>query len=249
MKSITYINESNLAQKYFFRLKYGIRTFLGDYPELFFPANSWTKGKKWAVNESTELVIEGFQRSGNTFSVGAFNNSQPQKVSVASHLHIPAQVIYAARKNIPTLVIIRHPLDAVLSWKALELESSLKLNHVPLDYSFNQLFRYYIRFYTKILPYQDKFVVASFEEITTDFGAVVGKINCYFDTKFALFEHTQENVKKVLDFQNFHAGTSLTRQELKNTVIHKYETKLKSANFRSLVSKAENIYEQFKQLA
>jgi hypothetical protein len=249
MTSLNYINQPNLIQKHFWRIKYGIRTFLGDYPELFFPANSWTKGKRWAVNEETELVIEGFQRSGNTFSVGAFHNSQPQRINVASHLHIPAQVIYAAKKDIPTLVIIRYPVDAVLSWKALELESSLKLNRAALDYSFEQLFSYYIRFYTKILPYRDRFVVASFEEITTDFGAVVAKINAQFNTNFDLFDHTPENVKKVLDTQNFHAGISLDRQKLKNSVIQEYENKLRSTNFKNLVFKAEEVYKSFKQLA
>lgn len=239
----------NIAQKKFFRTKYAIRTFLGDYPELFFPANSLTKGKRWAVNRNTELVIEGFQRSGNTFSVGAFNAAQPQKVNVASHLHVPAQIVYAARMNIPALVVIRYPVDSVLSWKALELESSLKLQHTALDYSFEQLFSHYIRFYTKIFPYQDQFVVASFEEVTRNFGEVIAKLNQNFNTSFSLFDHTKENVEKVFESQNFHAGVSVSRQELKKTVKQRYEDKLSSARFKSLVSQSEKVYQRFKQLS
>lgn len=243
------IIQPNTIQTNFFRTKYAIRTLLGDYPELFFPANSLTKGKSWAVQEETELVIEGFQRSGNTFSVGAFNAAQENKVSVASHLHVPAQVIHAVRKGIPVLVVVRYPVDSILSWKALELESSLKLRHTALNYSFDQLFSYYIRFYNKIMPYKDNFVVAAFEEVITDFGAVIAKVNKRFDTDFSLFVHTEENVNEVFQSQNFHAGTSISRQELKNIVKKRYEAKLSSKKFKSLVLEAEEVYQQFKMLA
>ncbi|MEL6441747.1 MAG: hypothetical protein AAFQ80_21150 [Cyanobacteria bacterium J06621_8] len=239
----------NFVKKNFFRTKYAVRTFLGDYPELFFPANSFTKGKSWAVNQDTNIVIEGFQRSGNTFSVGAFKSAQIRKVNVASHLHIPAQVIYASKNKIPTLVVIRYPVDSVLSWKALELESSIRLQHTALDYSYFQLFKYYIRFYNKIMPYKDTFVVANFEDIISDFGAVINKINQKFNTSFDIFEHNKDNVRKVFDSQNFHAGTSVSRQELKKLVKIKYQIKLKSDDFKSLVSEAENVYERFKSLA
>jgi hypothetical protein len=243
------IIKPNTVQKNFFRLKYAIRTFLGDHPRLFFHANNLTKGEKWAVNEKTELVIEGFQRSGNTFSVGAFNAAQAYKVNVASHLHVPAQVIYAARNSIPVLVVVRYPVDSILSWKALELESSSKLQHIALDYSLHQLFNYYIRFYTKIMPYQNSFVVASFEEVITDFGGVIDKINQHFNTDFTPFVHTEENTKKVFASQNFHAGTSLSRQEFKAIVQEQYEKELRSAKFKSLVSKSEEVHLQFRQLA
>ena len=43
----------------------------------------------------TELVIEAFPRSANTFATVAFQLSQPAPVRVAHHLHAPAQVTEA----------------------------------------------------------------------------------------------------------------------------------------------------------
>src|SRR2546421_9409717 len=67
------------------------------------------------VSHDTELVIEGFPRTANTFTVFAFQMAQAAPVRVAHHLHAPAQVIFAARRGIPVLVLVRPPEDAVLS--------------------------------------------------------------------------------------------------------------------------------------
>ena len=65
-----------------------------------------------AVTPDTQLVIEGFPRSGNTFARRAFVMAQDErfdKTRIARHLHVPAQVVRAARWQIPTLVLIRKP--------------------------------------------------------------------------------------------------------------------------------------------
>ena len=46
-------------------------------------------------------------------------------------------------------------------------------------------------------PCRDKFIVGRFEEVTTDFGEVIRRVNARFGTNFKLFEHTEENLRKV----------------------------------------------------
>ena len=75
-------------------------------------------GSSRAVTPDKLVVIEGFPRSGNSFARRAFIMAQDETFDVtriAHHLHVPAQVIRAARWRIPTLVLIRRPKDAVLS--------------------------------------------------------------------------------------------------------------------------------------
>jgi hypothetical protein len=42
-------------------------------------------------------------------------------------------------------------------------------------------------------------VVGSFDQVTTDFGAVIRRINRRFGTSFVEFEHSAANVKKVFE--------------------------------------------------
>jgi len=117
------------------------------------------KTRQITVFKDTEIVIEGFPRSANTFAVAAFTFAQGRPVKIARHLHASAQVIEAVRREIPCIVLIRKPRDAVLS--LLVREPHILPEQAPKDY---------IRFYRSIAPYRGKFVVGRFEEVTTDFG-------------------------------------------------------------------------------
>ena len=68
------------------------------------------------IYKNTEIVIEGFQRSGNTFAYVAFILPQLRPVNVAHRVHAPAQVIAGIRMNIPVILLIRDSRDAALSF-------------------------------------------------------------------------------------------------------------------------------------
>src|SRR2546427_7470725 len=55
----------------------------------------------------TDILIEGFPRSANSFSVAAFRLAQGPPVEVAHHTHAPANAIAAFRRHIPALILIR----------------------------------------------------------------------------------------------------------------------------------------------
>lgn len=139
------------------------------------------------MSRDTEIVIEGYPRSANTFAVAAFLLAQERPVKVAHHLHVPAQVIRAVQWGIPTIVLIRKPEDAVLS--LLVREPRLSAHQSLVDY---------VRFYRRIKPYCSYFVLATFEEVTTNFGLVIEKVNKKFGTNFKMFAHTDENVTKAM---------------------------------------------------
>lgn len=139
-----------------------------------------------AAGEGTGLVIEGFPRCGNTFAVVAFELAQEQSVKIAHHLHVPAQIIYAVRHHIPVLVLIRNPVDAVISYM-------IRDRRITIEDGLNE----YIWFYSYVLKYRDQVVLAEFESVTGNYGDVIMRLNERFHTRFSLFEHTAENEAEV----------------------------------------------------
>ncbi|MBD2185864.1 hypothetical protein H6S82_24365 [Planktothrix sp. FACHB-1355] len=235
-------------EKNLFQQKFEVRSFLSLHPKLFFPLVKLAgKNPSQAVGKHTELVIEGFPRSANSFSIGAFQSAQPRRIALASHLHAPAQIIRAAHLNIPTLVLIRKPVDAVVSLRCLELETNyLSTSRNPaLDIPLEKYFSNWISFYTRIMPYRDRYVVGLFDEVTHDFGSIIEKINYRFGTNFTIFYHTKQNVDKVHKEQGFHSGPSKKRQFLKQIV----RQELESDEIKFMINKANAVYYQFEIFA
>src|ERR671917_4320 len=103
------------------------RRYVGRRPFLFYNFYRLRPNyRDLLVDRRTQIVIEGIPRSGNTFAVVAFEQAQRESVRIAHHLHMPAQVMRAARWHIPTLVLMRKPADAVLSLAIREPRISIR---------------------------------------------------------------------------------------------------------------------------
>ena len=138
------------------------------------------------VDDTTQLVIEAFPRSANTFAAVAFQLSQPAPVRVAHHLHAPAQVADAVRRGIPVLVLVRRPRDAVTS----------QVIRSP-GISVRGALRAYARFHERVASVRAGCQIATFEQVTGDFGAVIQALNRRYGTNFGVFHHTGEAVAEV----------------------------------------------------
>lgn len=137
------------------------------------------------VNRDTDLVIEGYPRSANTFTLVAFQMAQKVPVSIAHHIHGPGQIILASKWQIPILVTIRNPIDAV---------ASLLVRYPYLSPAL--AFRNYFLFYHLVEPYMHRILLAPFEEVVSDFGTTIDRLNHKYGSNFDLFEHSRENVAK-----------------------------------------------------
>ncbi len=170
-------------------LKSRIKWAISFYPPLFIPFYrrfASPNRRKMLIGPSTQIVIEGFPRSANTFALVAFLISQERPKIIATHIHLPVQIIEGVRRSLPVLVLIRNPLDAIRSLKVREPETDVK-------WAFQQ----YIQFYEVVERRAQDVVIASFETVTQNFGEVIERLNRRFGTQFCLFEHTQENIRKV----------------------------------------------------
>ena len=219
---------------------------MAQYPSLAMPlARSRARRTGAAVlDEDTDIVIEGYPRSGNTFAVAAFDFAQGGNVRIAHHIHAPAQVIAGVRARLPVLVLVREPEEAVLSY--------VIRRRIPIG----QALRGYLRFHLPLVRFRKGFVVGPFEQVTTDFGAVIREVNRRFGAHFREFEHTEENVRACLEaidrdyllrseeadpLEEIVARPSTVRTGLKETLRARY----RAASLRSLRARAEQVFREF----
>lgn len=197
--------------------QYRIRYLANVHPRIYMPfARRWHADMEHRfVDAETELVIEGFGRSGSTFAVLAFEAAQRRPVKTAHHTHAAAQVVVAARMGIPTLLIVRDPMDATLA--------HMVRRKIPAKPALQS----WIRYHRHVLPYRDRILTVPLAAVSSDFGAVIRALNDRFDTSFEEFEHTQasearlfetietDNVKKYGKATYWVARPTLTRLEEK----------------------------------
>lgn len=190
------------------------------------------------VGPDTEIVIEGYPRSGNSFANRAFAAAQPREVSVATHTHSAAQVELATRRGLPTLVVVRDPAEAIPSLHALrEQVRRSEPGHAPVDVV-DEL-RRYIRFHRRVLTVADRVVIAPFAEVIADYGNVIRRVNERFGVDFEPFEHTPENVEDVFTTSRAHLSPSAARDDDKRIGEQRY------ANApAALRSAADEVYRQ-----
>ena len=241
-------------------LYYRMRNLWRQFPLLFLPFSRW-RWTRWRQNycldprgaepaapepvvQDTEIVIEGFPRTGNTFTHIAFKMAQGRPIKIGHHTHAAAQIMAAVRMGIPTIVLIRNPEEAIISYLIGEFDPGLTLE---------QSLREYISFYQSILSYREGFVIATFEQITTDFGYVIRRVNQKFKSSFNEFNHSQENVKKCFElidsgYQNFFGDLSEkvisrpaeSRQVLREELCHQFFSD--SPSISKLRNEAQKIY-------
>lgn len=140
----------------------------------------------YPVRPDTEVVIEGFPRSGNTFAVVAFLRAQPREVRVAHHVHLPSQFLEAERRGLPAMLLLRDPEETVLSL-------AVRLPHLTV----RQVLRAFVRFHRPLVRRTGAFVTVPFQVVRTDLGAGIRALNERFGTRFDEFDPTPEHLASV----------------------------------------------------
>lgn len=125
------------------------------------------------LNDETQLVLEGFPRSANTFAVLAFQELQSEPVTITHHTHVVATVRAGTRQGVPTVVLIRRPRDVV---------SSVLIRRPALTPE--GCLRAYCQYYRDIEAIGGPLVLTDFTVVTRQFHRVVRQVNQLFETHF-----------------------------------------------------------------
>lgn len=131
------------------------------------------------VRGVTRIVIEAFPRSANSFSVRLFRCANPDidPDRISHHSHIISNVKHAVKWQIPAVVVIRHPVDAIASNMIAVDDTSDAMGRL--------LARKYRDFYEWVEKNRDEVVLLKFEDVTdARFREASEKINARFGTNF-----------------------------------------------------------------
>jgi len=139
-----------------------------------------------SLHRETQIVIDGFPRSANSYAMFAFLRTNPQRRGFAGHSHSPHLLRMAAERNLPAIVLLREPGAACASY-AQYLDTS------RLD----MLLDAWSSFHSVLQPITSRLVVAPFEAVITDFGEVVQACNIRYGTEFSIYRPSKENERAV----------------------------------------------------
>ncbi len=126
-----------------------------------------------------DLIIEGYPRSANTFVVTAVEMTNPD-LRIAHHHHDSRWLAAGRKAGVPTLALIREPLDAVASFLVYS-GADRGMAHSggkPAD----KLARW-IEFYGEHFEAAD--VIATFHQATRCLPFVIGRLNLLTGSHFA----------------------------------------------------------------
>lgn len=170
------------------RLWHRARRPLTTHRALYVALNRRRPGRRdLMVRSDSVVLIEGPMRSGNTFAVAAFWHANGAHHHVGRHLHAAAHVMEAHRLGVPIIVTLRDPRDSCVSH--VIRRPALTLRDALDDY---------VLFYRAIEDLRDHVTVAPFAEITSDFGAVLRRLNERAGTDFEAYIATPEHDAQVI---------------------------------------------------
>ena len=116
----------------------------------------------------TNLCVEGFPRSANTFCVDFLTylcNENNHQLNIAHHTHSPLNVELAIALEKPCLVLIREPKQAITS------HAIYSGARIPI------VVQRYLDFYAEIKKWNPSILIADFNIVISDMNHIIAKIN------------------------------------------------------------------------
>jgi hypothetical protein len=140
------------------------------------------------VDARTDLLVEGYPSAANTFTREALEHADPG-IRIASHLHTVAHVHRALHLGVPVLILLRPPVDSVVSVLA---------RFPAQDSDVGTELREYVRFYRGVLALADQVALACFEDTTTRLGDVTRALNRQLGTSFLPFDEGDPEAQRIV---------------------------------------------------
>jgi hypothetical protein len=146
----------------------------------------WSKQGEVTTSE-TDLCIEGFQSSGNSFVFNIIRSTA--NINISHHCHTASSVKVSLNRGVETLILFRKPSSVILS--AI----------VRFRFNIRECIKNYVQFYRYIDEVSDHVLLVSFEEAiknTEKFIDRVEKETTIRTEKIYNLNKVKENVKKEM---------------------------------------------------
>ena len=193
----------------FKNFKWNFRDILGGNQSLISLLSYRRSWEHVAVRRDSELCIEGFPRSANAYPVAAMRVANQGLGHIARHSHLAGQVQKAVAFGVPTIVILRAPIDAIVSLKLreplLELETIMES---------------YLRFHHGIKEVIPGILLVRFETVTSDYTSIIDAVNEKWELKLdTIADHsewhslaTEEVHRMAIDYEERQSLDPSTRE-------------------------------------
>lgn len=198
------------------------------------------KKKYNLVNNSTDIVIEGFPRSGNTFATACFASANSNS-NIARHHHCISQLKEGLKRKIPTIALIRSPRDSIISFliRRPEIKASFVINE-------------YLVFYNYVKSYYDSLLIIEFDKLIKSHTFILEILEERYPQKFNTNNHhSYEDIINIVDemeridsqgkFRSTHVARPINSSEknsAKNLAIQKIQP------FNDRIDQCQKIYKE-----
>ena len=174
-----------LVRRLLRRCKY----FVGSHPSLLPILWRLTPGGlSKAITRNTQLVVEGFPRSGNTFFAESISYFLGPDFSIASHAHHIAQIRLAVARGIPCVVLVRHPVEVLASYLIAGPHAR------PKD-----VLREYATYHSQILRLVDEVQVVTFGQAINDFQRTMERVSSRWNLSLVPESFTESDRERILE--------------------------------------------------
>jgi hypothetical protein len=166
----------------------GIQTQIGRSPRLY-PLLHRARGaprSRYLVGAATDVCIEGPSGSGNSFFVNGFLMINPD-VRAAHHHHVGAQLKRSVALSLPTLAILRNPIDC----------AGTRGRAAP--WMVGPVLSQWIHFFRTAEALGPSILTLRFETIVEDPGGAIDRLNTHFRCSSASEFPAEEEVFARMD--------------------------------------------------
>lgn len=179
-------------------------------------------------NDKTDLCIEGFESSANTFLFNALHCLRPD-LNYARHKHVVANLKLASDYSIPTVILFRDPVDCIPS-----LASRFRPDIHESLYRYVWFYKYVIN---KMYP---EILLLSFEEVTNEIESAIRRISDFagFSFEESGLENIEEKAKERIQKRTQKRAGTTNRISLPNK-----ERENKKKELREKLQRYPKLYE------
>lgn len=193
---------------------------------------------------STDLLVEGYPRSGNTFTVRQIKSLvelNNKSLDIAHHTHSIENLRLAKFHNTPSLILIRKPSEAILSHFIFQNYDESQSDKV------DDMVNKYIAFYKYAKNELKNIVFCEFNVVKNNFNFLIRELNSKFN--LSIPESTNLEFDKQIVFDGIKSLRNLEGANFVNEIaIPNIDREEKKSQYRKLIStksiKANSIYQE-----
>jgi hypothetical protein len=220
--------------KFLERVRFYIKNQIINSESLYLPYSRF-KSPDFTVDKNSDITIEGFMRSGNTFAYYQFKDAN-KNLNIAHHRHSNTQITFSVRNKIPTLLLIRNPIDVIVS------------TYIFFDKKIpeKQIAKSWIQFYRPLIKLREEIIISDFNNTINNFAKTVEQVNKFYKTEFCIPQLEDNKTFKII--KDNHTIPDVKRlahpnKETRNQKQKVKEALIKDLKLRPILKECINIYE------